>query len=99
MPATLAAHFSGDQVALSTSATLLYTSGPAAGVNEPEHVLVQNNSAIAVTVGGADVADGENGVVLAGGNNNSVTIACKFPGIPIYAIAASGTPSVNVVRV
>lgn len=99
MPATIPAHFGGDDVALSTSAALLYTSSAAASANEPEQVLVQNNSAIQVTVGASDVADGSNGVVLPASQNASVTIACKFPGITIYAVAASGTPSVQVVRV
>ncbi len=99
MPATLIAQFSGDQVALSTSAVLLHTSSAAANSNEPEQVLVQNNTAIDITVGGSDVTDGANGVLLPASGNNSVTISLKFPGIEIWAIAASGTPSANVVRV
>lgn len=99
MAATITAHFGGDDVAISTSATLLYTSSSAASANEPEQVLLQNNEAIDITIGGSDVADGSNGVLLPASQNASVTVACKFPGIEIYGIAASGTPDVNVVRV
>ena len=99
MAASFNAHFSGDDVALSTSATLIYTSDASASANEPEQILVQNNEAIDITVGGSDVLDGSHGVLLPASQNASVTIAAKFPGIEIYAIAASGTPDVNVVRV
>lgn len=99
MAAAPTAHFGGDDVALSTTAALVYTSTSAASANEPESVIIQNNSAINVTVGGSDVADGSNGILLPASGNNSVTIPLKFPGIEVYAIAASGTPSVQVVRV
>ncbi len=99
MAATIPAHFGGDQVALSTTAALVYTSSAAANSNEPEQVLLQNNTAIDITVGASDVADGVNGILLPASGNNSVSISLKFPGIVIYAIAASGTPDLNVVRV
>lgn len=98
MPVSLSAHFSGDDQQISTSATLLYTSSPAASATEPEVIIVQNNTATQVTVGGADVADASNGVVLPASGNTSVSISLKFPGIAVYAAAASGTPTVQVVR-
>ncbi len=98
MAATLTAPFSGDDVALSTSAALIFTATATASVNEPEVIIVQNNSAIVVTVGGSDVTDGVNGITLPASGNNSVTIPLRFPGILVYAIAASGTPVVSVVR-
>ena len=98
MAATLIAPFSGDQVALSTSAVLLYTSTTACSAQSQEQLIVQNNSAIVITVGASDVADGVNGVVLPASANASVTIPLRFPNIAVYAIAASGTPDANVVR-
>lgn len=99
MAAAFTAHFSGDDVALSTSAALIHTSGPTASATEPEVIIIQNNSAIQVTVGGSDVADASNGVVLPASTNASLSLSLKFPGITVYAVAASGTPSVQVTRV
>ena len=98
MAATLIAPFSGDQVALSTSAVLLYTSSSACSAHAPEQLIVQNNTAIVITVGGSDVTDGVNGVLLPASANASVTIPLLYPGVAVYAIAASGTPDANVVR-
>ena len=98
MAATLIAPFAGDQVALSTSASLIYTSTSACSADSQEQIIVQNNTAIIVTVGASDVTDGANGVLIPASANASVTIPLRFPGQEIYAIAASGTPSVNVVR-
>ena len=99
MPATFAAHFAGDDVALSTTAALVFTSGPAASSNEPELVMFQNNEAIDITLGYSDVTDGSHGAVLPASGNNSITISFKFPGIEVWGIAASGTPDINVIRV
>ena len=99
MAASFSAHFSGDDVAIATSATLIFTSTSAAGANEPEQIIVQNNSAIVVTVGGSDVSDASNGVVLPASANSTLTIPLKFPGIKVYAASASGTPSVQVTRI
>lgn len=97
--AVIIAPVGGDQVALSTSAALVYTATPAASATEPEKVVFQNNTAIDITVGASDVADGTNGVLLAASGNNSTTFWLRHPKAEVYAIAASGTPDLNVVRV
>jgi hypothetical protein len=99
MSAVFTASISGDDVALSTTAVPVVTASPTASRSEPEKIVVQNNSAIAVTVGGPDVAAGSNGIVLAASGNNSVTLHLTNPGERVFAIAASGTPSVQVTRV
>ena len=99
MPATFTASIGGDDVALSTSAAIVVTASPTASRSEPERVLVQNNTAIDVTVGGPNVADGSNGVLLPASGSNAVTVYLTNPGETVYAIAASGTPNVQVTRV
>ena len=100
MPATFTASIGGDDVALSTSAAVVVTASPTASRGEPEKIVIQNNHASAVvTVGGPNVADGSNGIVLPGGANNSVTLHLTNPGESVYAIADTGTPSVQVTRV
>jgi len=98
MSAVFTAPISGDDVALSTTAAPVVTAGPTASRSEAEKILIQNNSAIAVTVGGANVAAGSNGVVLPG-SGSALTIFLTNPGETVYAVAASGTPTVQVVRV
>ena len=99
MSATFTASIGGDDVALSTSAAIVVTASPTASRSEPEKIVVQNNSAINVTVGGPNVADGSNGIFLVGSENQSVTLHLTNPNESVYAIAASGTPSVQVTRV
>ncbi len=97
--AVLVAEFAGDQVVLSTAAQLVYTADHMASASEPQVVICQNNDAsIDITIGASDVADGVNGVLLVANGNNSVSIPLRTPGTEIYAIAASGTPSLNFVR-
>ena len=90
--------FQGDTEALSTTAELIYTASHRASASEPESITVQNlDASIAVTVGGSDVASLVNGIVLAT-QYSSVTIPLRSPGAEVYAIAASGTPSIAIVR-
>lgn len=100
MAASFVADLGGDDVALNSStATLLYTASHRASASEPELILVQNNSAIIMTIGGSDVAKSSKGVVLAADGNNSVTWSLRNPGVDkIYGISATGTPSAQVVR-
>jgi hypothetical protein len=89
----------GDDVALATSAVLLYTAGNRASASEPEIVRVQRlDASILNTVGGSDVASGSNGVVL-DVQYDFVDVRLRAPGATIYGIAASGTPSVTVTRI
>ncbi len=90
--------FSGDQVVLSTAASVILTASPRASASEPESFILQNNESIDITVGGSTVTDGANGVLLVGAGNRSVTVTCRSPLAQIQAIAASGTPSLNVTR-
>ncbi len=97
--AVFAEEFSGDDVVLSTSAIIILTASPRASASEPEVYIVQNNHATAViTVGGANVGDESNGVVLPTNGNNSVSIPMRSPGAVVYAIADTGTPSIQVTR-
>lgn len=99
MPATIIAPIQGDDVALTTSATSVYVASDHASASEPEKIVVQNlDASIVITVGGSDVANGSNGVVL-GSQYDSVTLHLRTPGSTVYAVAASGTPSVSVTRV
>lgn len=97
--AVLIQHTAGDQCTLSTSASIVYTASPAASASEPEKIVFQNNTAIDITVGASDVTDGANGVLLVASGNNSVTMHLRNPGEVLYAVAASGTPALNVVRI
>ena len=97
--AVIIAPIGGDQVTLSTTAGVVYTATPAATASEPEKVVLQNNTAINITVGASDVTDGVNGVLLVASGNNSTAYWLRNPGTEIYAIAASGTPDLNVNRV
>lgn len=98
MAATFIADFSGDLVALSTTATLLYTATGRATASEPEIVVFQNNTAIVQTIGSTDVADEVNGFVLAADVHAWVAIPFRSPGDTAYGIAASATPNVMVIR-
>lgn len=98
-PAAFSASIAGDDVALSTTAAVILVADHTASRSEPAKYVVQNNSAIDVTVGGPDVAAGSNGILLPGNTNASVTLHLTNPGESVYAIAASGTPSVQVTRV
>ena len=101
MAASFVDHFAGDLVALNAStATLIHTSGPSAGNNGPEQIIVMNRSAAVITVGGYDVTDEVNGLILPDGSTTptSTVIPLRFPGIKVYAIASAGTPNVTVVR-
>ena len=100
MAATLVSPFDADDVALSTTAALIYTSDPKfASVNKPETIIVQNlDASIIVTVGPSNVTSLSHGVVLAT-QYDSITIEFNHGGIEVYAIAASGTPNVVVARV
>lgn len=96
--AVIPADFGGDQVVLTGGIDLVYTASPRASASEPENVIFQNNTAIDITVGGPDVGDGINGVLLPASGNNSVTVPFRAPLTKAYAFAASGTPPLNVVR-
>jgi hypothetical protein len=85
-----------DDVALSTTAAVIWTA-TAGDANQPQSVTVQSNQAIVVTVGGPDVADASNGVVLPDGSSTPTSITVPmYLGDELYAISASGTPSVQI---
>tara|TARA_R100000458_G_C8149595_1_gene157734 strand:- start:229 stop:516 length:288 start_codon:yes stop_codon:yes gene_type:complete len=85
----------GDDIALSTSRAIVWTATEAASATNPQTIKIQNNSAIGVTVGGDDVAASSNGILLTASTNSIVEIALTQPDESVYAIAASGTPSVQ----
>jgi len=98
MAATLTKPFDADDVVLSTSATLIFTSTNRATVDHPETIIVQSVTASAVvTVGPSNVADGSNGTVLPN-QYDTITIEFNSPGTEVYAIAAAATPTVTVSR-
>jgi len=86
----------GDDVALSTSAVAVWTANNG-DANQPQSVTVQSSQSVVVTVGGADVANASNGVVLPDGSSapKAVTVPLYY-GDVLYAIAASGTPTVQI---
>ena len=114
----------GDDIALSTSRTVIWTATSNASSTSPQRVIVQNNSATVCTIGGSDVADGSNGVkiftsasghtdyssgedyssaidyagetTVAGDTDVFGPILLTQPSSKVYAIAASGTPSVSI---
>ncbi len=85
----------GDDKALSTSAAIVWTATPAADATNPQTIKIQNNTAINVTVGGSDVGNSSNGILLKADTNSIVEIKLTQPLESVYAIAASGTPSVQ----
>lgn len=96
MPAATPGPLTGDDVALTTSRSVIISTPYHTGSN-PHKYLVQNNSAVDVTIGGSDVADGSNGIVIPGSGNHSLVLEL-FNQVDVYAIAASGTPSLQVLR-
>lgn len=94
MPVALAPGQSGTE-ALSTTREILFTTTRDASATNPESYTISNPSAIAVTLGGATVTAGNGIVIPAGG---TLTLPYSFPNIDVYAIAASGTPTVGVYR-
>ena len=86
----------GEDNALSTANEVIWTATQAAGVSHPNLVWVENHDAsIVVTVGGSDVASGSKGMKLAAAARIG-PIELTQPGEELYAIAASGTPSISV---
>jgi len=85
----------GDDKALSTSPAIVWTATSAASATNPQRIIIQNNSAIVITVGASDVANASNGVVLPASGNHKVEINLTQPLESVYAVAASGTPSVQ----
>lgn len=89
----MAASIGTKQVALSTTAAKIVNSSDAGGV-----VKVKNlHATILVYVGHSGVTASTGYMVAAAGGE--VTIDCKGNTPEIYAVAASGTPSVSVLRV
>jgi hypothetical protein len=86
----------GEDNALSTSAEVIWTATQAASIDHPNLVFVENHDgSIVVTVGGSDVTDGVAGLKLAaGGRVGPITLT--QPNEKLYAIAASGTPTVSI---
>ena len=82
--------------ALSTANEDISTATAAASANCPQKVWVENHDgSIVVTVGGSDVANGSKGMKLAAGGRIG-PIELTQPQEKLYAIAASGTPSISV---
>ena len=91
----------GDDATLGAAGTaeVLYTSTHRASAHAPEAIIIQNNTAIDVTIGGPDVADGSNGTKLVASKNSSLVMLLHAPGTEVWWDAASGTPTVSVLRV
>lgn len=86
-----------DNEALSTTNEVLFTTTKSASVTTPETYVIQNRDAsIVVSVGDAEVSSTASGIAIAAGA--TLTLTFVSPDITIYAIAASGTPSVSVLR-
>lgn len=91
--------FSGDDVVLSTTRQIIITASHRASASEPEVYIVQNNdTTLHVTVGGSTVANKSNGTYLVANANTSISIPMRSPGAVVYAIANTGTPTIQVTR-
>jgi oxalate decarboxylase/phosphoglucose isomerase-like protein (cupin superfamily) len=76
---------------LSTTSSVVVTS-----TNHEERVLVKNSDAtITVYVGGTSAVDSTDGFPVAAGESITLTLGS---GEELHAVAASGTPSINVIR-
>ena len=83
--------FKGTDFACSTSAQLCWMfTGTADAM---QSLIIQNPSAVNVTVGGPDVDDASLGAVI--GPNASLVVP-GYSGDALYIIAASGTPTVRM---
>ena len=86
----------GEDNALSTAREVVWTATQAASIDHPNLVWVENkDGSIEMTVGGSDVADDSKGLTLAAGATLG-PFTLTQPGEELYAIAASGTPSISV---
>ena len=87
----------GDDVTIQNSgATVVWTATQAASVDHPNLIWVENkDGSIEMTVGGSDVADDSNGLTLAAGKVLG-PFTLTQPQEVLYAIAASGTPTVKI---
>ncbi len=86
----------GEDNALSTAREVVWTATQAASVDHPNLVWVENkDGSIEMTIGGADVADDSKGLTLAAGKTIG-PITLTQPGEELYAIAASGTPTIKI---
>ena len=86
----------GEDNALSTSREVVWTATQAASVDHPNLVWVENkDGSIEMTIGGSDVADDSKGLTLAAGKTLG-PFTLTQPGEELYAIAASGTPTIKV---
>ncbi len=90
--------FQGDNETIGTSAVLIYTASHRASGSEPENLTVQNLHASAtVTVGGSDVADEENGIVLDAAYD-AISIPLRSPGTEVYAISDTASTNISITR-
>jgi hypothetical protein len=81
---------------LSTTAQVIWTATHG-DASQPQSVTVQNNQAIVVTVGDSGVTDGSDGLVLPDGSTTPTSVTVPmYQGDVLYGVAASGTPSVQV---
>jgi hypothetical protein len=86
----------GEDNALSTAREVVWTATQSASVDHPNLVWVENkDGSIEVTLGGADVADDSKGLSLVAGATIG-PITMTQPLEKLYAIAASGTPTVKI---
>ena len=86
----------GDMVTVGAAATLLYTADHQASNSEPINVTVQNTHATAVvTVGGFDVGDEVNGVVL-DSQYDAISIPLRYKGATVYAYSDTASTPVAV---
>ena len=96
--ATNGPDFQGDDVSLETSSQEIYEASGRATAGEPEVIIVQNlHPTAVVTVGGSDVADGSNGVVLAA-QYDTLSIPLRSPKAKVYAISDTASTPITVTR-
>lgn len=86
----------GDDISLGAAPTLLYTADGSATASEPISVTIQNLHAIAhVTIGGSNVGDESNGVVL-DAQYDSVTVPLRYPGATVYGYSDTASTPITV---
>ena len=86
----------GEDNALSTAREVVWTATQSASVDHPNLVWVENkDGSIEMTIGGADVAADSKGLTLAAGKTLG-PFTLTQPQEKLYAIAASGTPTIKV---
>lgn len=88
----------GDNETVGTTAVLIYTASDRATASEPENVTIQNlHDSAHVTVGGSDVADEENGIVL-DAQYDAISVPLRSPGTQVYAISDTASTTISITR-